>query len=76
MSALGQNQTYAMQKAMSALPRKRTYAAQQPMSALGQKQTSQALFDHLVGKFQERVADRQAKIPSRLKIDDEFELGW
>ena len=39
MSALGQKQTCAVQKAMSALPRKRTCAVHKPMSAKCQKRT-------------------------------------
>jgi hypothetical protein len=54
MSALGQKQTFAAQKAMSALPQKRTYAVQTGMSAKGHKRTHAAqqlgsLLDHLVG---------------------------
>jgi hypothetical protein len=45
----------ATQTSCPLYPQKRTCAVHQAMSALGQKQTSQALFDHLVGKFQERV---------------------
>jgi hypothetical protein len=41
MSALGQKQTFALQKVMSALPPKATFAAHWRMSALGQKRTSQ-----------------------------------
>ena len=54
MSALGQKQTFAVQKGMSALPQKRTCAVQRPMSALCQKRTFApqqiaTLFDQLVG---------------------------
>jgi len=41
MSALGQKQTFALQKDMSALPPKRTCAVHQRMSAKGQKRTWQ-----------------------------------
>ena len=57
MSALGQKQTYALQKAMSALPPIATLIAFFGMSALGQKRTSQRLFDHLVCSYMQGLWD-------------------
>jgi hypothetical protein len=60
-------------------PQKRTSAVHYLMSALGQKRThavqqKRSLFDHLVGKQQERLTYRKAERLGRLEIDDEFEF--
>jgi len=49
MSALGQKQTCAPQKAMSALRPKATSNATYGMSAKSQKRTSDLSFNHLIG---------------------------
>src|SRR5260221_4040585 len=60
-------------------PRKRTLALHKSMSALCQKPTyapqqTASLFDHLVGKADEREAE--AKCLGGLKIDRQIELSW
>jgi len=75
MSALGQKQTFAAQKAMSALPPIATSIAFFGMSALGQKRTLIRLFDQLVSPPNECVWNVEAKRLGGLKIDREFVLG-
>ena len=76
MSAMGQKQTFAVQKGMSALPPIATLIAFFVMSALGQKRTSLLLFDHLVGKSQQRGRQCKAKRPRSPQVDDKFEFSW
>src|SRR5262245_51982281 len=80
MSALGQKQTYAVQKAMSALPPIATSIAYFGMSALGQKRTFVTdaicqLFDHLIGGVEQAQWNGKPKRFGCLEIDDKFEFG-
>src|SRR5262249_26105005 len=75
MSALGQKQTFAAQKAMSALPPKATSNATCGMSAKGQKQTPRSL-DHLIGCSEQRRRDGQSKCFCGLEVDHELEFRW
>ena len=61
---------------MSALPPITTLIAFFVMSALGQKRTSLLLFDHLVGKSQQRGRQCKAKRPRSPQVDDKFEFSW
>src|SRR5262249_21203143 len=59
MSALGQKQTFAVQKGMSALPPITTSIAFFGMSALGQKRTFRHSLDYRVSKGQKLIRDIQ-----------------
>jgi hypothetical protein len=77
MSALGQKQTYAAQKAMSALPPK-AVVVQVGMSAMGQKRThavqqTASLFDHLVGASKQWFGNREPKRLGGVEVDDQFD---
>jgi hypothetical protein len=76
MSALGQKQTFALQKVMSALPLKADMCGAHLMSAMGQKRTWCRLFDHLVGAGEQLCWHVDAKRFRGLNVDDQLEFGW
>src|SRR5262245_17273272 len=75
MSALGQKQTYASQKAMSALPPKADMCGANCNVCFGPKAEVTPLFDHLVGQHEEVVWHFDPERPRSGEIDDEVEFG-
>src|SRR5262249_8496088 len=75
MSALGQKQTFAAQKAMSALPPIATSIAFFGMSALGHKRTSSRSLDHLIGASKQSCWHIKTEGLGGLEIDHQFVLG-
>jgi hypothetical protein len=75
MSALGQKQTFASQKAMSALPPKADMCGVASDVRFGPIEVMRALFDHLVGALLKLQGYIEAKRFGGLKVYHQFELG-
>jgi hypothetical protein len=75
MSALGQKQTYAVQKGMSALPPKADMCGATAHVRFGPKADVASLIDDLVGAGEKRRWEGESERFCGLEVDRQLELG-